>query len=67
MLDNLAPYRPPSFPVSAADRVTFFDWMVLTCYPDELAVQMSQQPIVNGDGPAMAVDDQEDNGMLVFD
>jgi beta-1,4-N-acetylglucosaminyltransferase len=39
-LDALPPYTPPSFPVSAADRVTLFDWMVLTCYPDELAAQM---------------------------
>jgi beta-1,4-N-acetylglucosaminyltransferase len=68
-LDNLPPYRPPPFPVPAADRVTFFDWMVLTCYPEELAVQMQmpQQPMVNGEGPAVAVDDQEDNSMLVLD
>jgi beta-1,4-N-acetylglucosaminyltransferase len=39
-LDVLPPYSPPSFPVPAADRVTLFDWMVLTCYPDELAAQM---------------------------
>lgn len=39
-MDDLPPYRPPSFPVSTADRVTLFDWMVLTCYPDELAAQM---------------------------
>ncbi|KAH6842535.1 glycosyltransferase family 1 protein [Chaetomium sp. MPI-CAGE-AT-0009] len=39
-LDALPPYCPPPFPVPAADRVTFFDWMVLTCYPDEFAAQM---------------------------
>ncbi|KAL2171573.1 hypothetical protein VTG60DRAFT_2406 [Thermothelomyces hinnuleus] len=39
-LDALPPYSPPSFPVPAADRITLFDWMVLTCYPDELAAQM---------------------------
>ncbi|KAG7286337.1 hypothetical protein NEMBOFW57_008646 [Staphylotrichum longicolle] len=39
-LDALPPYSPPPFPVPAADRVTLFDWMVLTCYPEELAAQM---------------------------
>ncbi|KAJ4302561.1 N-acetylglucosaminyldiphosphodolichol N-acetylglucosaminyltransferase catalytic subunit alg13 [Collariella sp. IMI 366227] len=38
-LDALPPYLPPPFPVPAADRVTLFDWMVLTCYPEELARQ----------------------------
>ncbi|KAL2198211.1 glycosyltransferase family 1 protein [Corynascus similis CBS 632.67] len=39
-LDSLPPYCPPPFPVPAADRITLFDWMVLTCYPDELTAQM---------------------------
>ncbi|KAK3305344.1 glycosyltransferase family 1 protein [Chaetomium strumarium] len=39
-LDALPPYSPPPFPVAAADRITLFDWMVLTCYPEELAAQM---------------------------
>ncbi|KAK4142089.1 glycosyltransferase [Dichotomopilus funicola] len=38
-LDDLPPYQPPPFPVAAADRFTLFDWMVLTCYPEELAAQ----------------------------
>ncbi|AEO64554.1 glycosyltransferase family 1 protein [Thermothielavioides terrestris NRRL 8126] len=38
-LDALPPYSPPPFPVPAADRVTLFDWIVLTCYPDELEAQ----------------------------
>ncbi|GAB1316261.1 N-acetylglucosaminyldiphosphodolichol N-acetylglucosaminyltransferase catalytic subunit alg13 [Madurella fahalii] len=38
-LDALPPYAPPSFPVPAAERVTLFDWMVLTCYPGELQIQ----------------------------
>lgn len=33
------PYSPPPFPVPESERVTFFDWMVLTCYPEELATQ----------------------------
>ncbi|KAK0615019.1 glycosyltransferase family 28 C-terminal domain-containing protein [Bombardia bombarda] len=38
-LNALAPYSPPPFPVPERERVTLFDWMVLTCYPDELARQ----------------------------
>ncbi|KAK3937908.1 glycosyltransferase family 28 C-terminal domain-containing protein [Diplogelasinospora grovesii] len=38
-LDNLPPYHPPPFPVPAGERVQLFDWMVLTCYPEELARQ----------------------------
>ncbi|KAK4214643.1 hypothetical protein QBC37DRAFT_283250 [Rhypophila decipiens] len=33
------PYSAPPFPVPESERVTFFDWMVLTCYPDEQAKQ----------------------------
>jgi beta-1,4-N-acetylglucosaminyltransferase len=63
-LDALPPYSPPPFPVAAADRITLFDWMVLTCYPEELAAQehladlreaeiefaeeLEQQQMVNG-------------------
>jgi len=39
MLDRLPPYAPPTLPVLPENRVTFFDWMVLTCYPDELRKQ----------------------------
>ncbi|KAK3990865.1 glycosyltransferase family 28 C-terminal domain-containing protein [Cladorrhinum sp. PSN332] len=39
MLDSLPPYAPPPFPVPAEERVRLFDWMVLTCYPEELARQ----------------------------
>lgn len=35
-MDALPPYTPPPFPVPEAERVTLFDWMVLTCYPEEL-------------------------------
>lgn len=85
-LDDLPPYRPPPFPVPAAERVTFFDWMVLTCYPGELAAQMQavdlgtaeadlanqqqqqqQQPMVNGNGPAVTVNNQEDNATPQLD
>jgi beta-1,4-N-acetylglucosaminyltransferase len=45
--DNLPPYTPPSFPVPAAERVTLFDWMVLTCYPDELARQQYEEDLAN--------------------
>ncbi|KAK3682112.1 glycosyltransferase family 28 C-terminal domain-containing protein [Podospora appendiculata] len=38
-LNDLAPYSPPPFPVPESERVTLFDWMVLTCYPEELAKQ----------------------------
>jgi beta-1,4-N-acetylglucosaminyltransferase len=83
-LDDLAPYRPPPFPVPAADRVTLFDWMVLTCYPGELAAQMQtvdlgaaeadlanqqqqQQPMVNGNGPVLVANNQEDNAVPQLD
>ncbi|KAK0708383.1 hypothetical protein B0H67DRAFT_496124 [Lasiosphaeris hirsuta] len=33
------PYTPPPFPVPEAERTTLFDWMVLTCYPEELRRQ----------------------------
>ncbi|KAK4100021.1 glycosyltransferase family 1 protein [Parathielavia hyrcaniae] len=82
-LDALPPYCPPSFPVSAADRVTLFDWMVLTCYPAEFAAQMNalnqavpaanlanarlQQPGRNGNRLPEAVNNQGDNGMLQLD
>jgi beta-1,4-N-acetylglucosaminyltransferase len=80
-LDALPPYSPPPFPVPASDRVTLFDWMVLTCYPEELAAQMhlsdlgaaeanfaaqQQQPAVSGNDPA-PVSNQENNGMLQLD
>ncbi|KAK4134006.1 glycosyltransferase family 1 protein [Trichocladium antarcticum] len=70
-LDALPPYTPPSFPVSAADRVTLFDWMVLTCYPDELAHQQhladlrGEGPMTNGDGANQQ--EGEGAGMLQLD
>ena len=82
-LDDLPPYRAPPFPVPAADRVTLFDWMVLTCYPGELAAQMQtvdlaaseadlanqqqQQPLVNGNGPVVVANNQEDNAVPQLD
>ncbi|KAM7199365.1 hypothetical protein V8F20_005760 [Naviculisporaceae sp. PSN 640] len=33
------PYTEPPFPVPESERVTFFDWMVLTCYPEQLRQQ----------------------------
>jgi beta-1,4-N-acetylglucosaminyltransferase len=84
-LDDLAPYRPPPFPVPAADRVTLFVWRVLTCYPGELAAQMQtvdlgaaeadlanqqqqqQQPMVNGNGPVLVANNQEDNAVPQLD
>jgi beta-1,4-N-acetylglucosaminyltransferase len=38
-LSNLPPYTSPAFPIPESERVTLFDWMVLTCYPDEFARQ----------------------------
>ncbi|KAK3381280.1 hypothetical protein B0H63DRAFT_475234 [Podospora didyma] len=38
-LNDLAPYTPAPFPVPESQRVTLFDWMVLTCYPEELKRQ----------------------------
>jgi beta-1,4-N-acetylglucosaminyltransferase len=38
-LDHLAPYTAPPFPVPEDERVTIFDWMVLTCYPEEFERQ----------------------------
>ncbi|KAK4195920.1 glycosyltransferase family 28 C-terminal domain-containing protein [Triangularia verruculosa] len=34
-LDHLPRYKPPPFPVPEAKRFKLFDWMVLTCYPEE--------------------------------
>ncbi|KAK4654299.1 N-acetylglucosaminyldiphosphodolichol N-acetylglucosaminyltransferase catalytic subunit alg13 [Podospora pseudocomata] len=34
-LDHLPPYRPAPFPVPEAERFKLFDWVVLTCYPEE--------------------------------
>ena len=80
-MDALPPYRPPPFPVPAADRITFFDWMVLTCYPDELAAQMhlsdleaveasfrsQQQQQQATSGTPLAASSQESSGMLQLD
>ena len=82
-MDALPPYRPPPFPVPAADRVTLFDWMVLTCYPDELAAQthlselaaaeanftsrQQQQRAAAGGSGPVAVASQESSGMLQLD
>ncbi|KAK3900438.1 glycosyltransferase [Staphylotrichum tortipilum] len=74
-LDDLPPYSPPPFPVPAADRVTFFDWMVLTCYPAELGAQMkhlSDLAHVDADYAAEqrlmdGVNGHENNGMLQMD
>jgi len=30
--EALVPYSAPPFPVPESERVTLFDWMVLTCY-----------------------------------
>ncbi|KAK0701482.1 glycosyltransferase family 28 C-terminal domain-containing protein [Apiosordaria backusii] len=38
-LDHLPPYRPAPFPVPEAERFKLFDWMVLTCYPEEFERQ----------------------------
>lgn len=82
-LDALPPYSPPPFPVPAADRVTLFDWMVLTCYPEELAAQMHLSDLGAAEanfatqqqhqqqavrGSSPAtVSNQENNGMLQLD
>ncbi|KAK3350160.1 hypothetical protein B0T25DRAFT_261097 [Lasiosphaeria hispida] len=39
------PYAPPPFPVPEAERTTLFDWMVLTCYPEELRRQQYVQEL----------------------
>ncbi|KAK4239925.1 glycosyltransferase [Achaetomium macrosporum] len=82
-LDALPPYSPPPFPVAAADRFTLFDWMVLTCYPEELAAQVhladlrmaevefahqqQQQQALNGNGPTVATSDQGNNSLPQLD
>jgi len=38
-LYSLPPYSDPPFPVPEPDRITIFDWMVLTCYPEEFERQ----------------------------
>ncbi|KAK3402100.1 glycosyltransferase family 28 C-terminal domain-containing protein [Sordaria brevicollis] len=44
-LNDLPPYSPPPFPVPESERVTLFDWMALTCYPDELRKQQHLQDL----------------------
>lgn len=75
-MDDLPPYSPPPFPVPAEDRVTFFDWMVLTCYPAELAAQtkhLSDLAKVDADYAAEqrwasnGANGPENNGMLQMD
>ncbi|KAL0469957.1 glycosyltransferase family 28 C-terminal domain-containing protein [Neurospora intermedia] len=44
-LKDLPPYSPPPFPVPDSERVTLFDWMTLTCYPDELRKQQHLQDL----------------------
>jgi beta-1,4-N-acetylglucosaminyltransferase len=62
-LDVLPPYSPPSFPVPAADRVTLFDWMVLTCYPDELAAQMRVADLGRAEAEFAAEQQQQSVGV----
>lgn len=38
-MDDLPPYTDPPFPVPEDQRITVFDWMVLTCYPAEFKKQ----------------------------
>ncbi|KAK0616255.1 hypothetical protein B0T14DRAFT_433193 [Immersiella caudata] len=38
-LASLQPYTPPPFPVPESERITLFDWMALTCYPEEFKRQ----------------------------
>ncbi|KAK0733273.1 glycosyltransferase family 28 C-terminal domain-containing protein [Lasiosphaeria miniovina] len=38
-LNDLPPYSARSFLVPESERVTLFDWMVLTCYPEVLRQQ----------------------------
>jgi beta-1,4-N-acetylglucosaminyltransferase len=38
-LASLPPYAPPPFPVPESERITLFDWMALTCYPEEFKRQ----------------------------
>ncbi|KAL1835776.1 hypothetical protein VTJ49DRAFT_6087 [Mycothermus thermophilus] len=47
---DLPPHRPPPFPVPEAERITIFDWMVLTCYPDELRQQEDAADLAAGQG-----------------
>ncbi|KAK5661656.1 hypothetical protein OQA88_9756 [Cercophora sp. LCS_1] len=38
-LADLPPYTPPPFPVPESERTKLFDWLVLSCYPEEMARQ----------------------------
>ncbi|KAK3316719.1 hypothetical protein B0H66DRAFT_604995 [Apodospora peruviana] len=60
------PYSPPPFPVPESERVTLFDWMVLTCYPEELARQKRLR--VLGDvSQAFASEQQQKAVKMVMD
>jgi hypothetical protein len=54
-LTDLPPYSPPPFPVPESQRVTLFDWAVLTCYPEEFKRQQHLLDLYNGDAANKAV------------
>ncbi|KAK4161849.1 hypothetical protein QBC43DRAFT_322896 [Cladorrhinum sp. PSN259] len=76
MLDSLPPYAPPPFPVPAEERITLFDWMALTCYPEELArqqhraaLQKQEQDFHQQQSSAqkLASNEKEDLGQIKYD
>jgi len=58
-LDDLPPYSPDTFPVPERERVTLFDWMVLTCYPEELARQEHLRDLDRADAKFLLEKEQE--------
>lgn len=51
-LADLPPYTPPPFPVPESERIKFFDWLVLSCYPEEMARQQHLHDLWTAEEPA---------------
>jgi hypothetical protein len=70
-LYDLPPYSDPPFPVPESERIVLFDWMVLTCYPDDLEAQVRGRALHNRKGytgeTAEPGDPKEDEARLRFD
>lgn len=74
-LDSLPPYAPAPFPVPGEERITIFDWMALTCYPEEFARQQHRAALLKQEedfrrqaaGQGSGTDEKGDIGHMKYD
>ena len=74
-LDSLPPYAPAPFPVPAEERITIFDWMALTCYPEEFARQQHRAALLKQEeefrrqaaGQGSGTDEKGEIGHMKYD